>query len=31
VFIRALLTVIWGIIENTYYFDNNSIDDIRKW
>jgi len=31
VFIRTLLTVNWQIIENTYYSDNNYIDDIKKW
>jgi hypothetical protein len=31
VLIRTLLTVIWQIIESTYDFDNNYIDDIKEW
>jgi len=32
VFIQVLLTVIWEIIENTYYFDIwHYIDDIKEW
>ena len=29
--IWTLLTVIWQIIESTYDFDNNYIDDIKEW
>ena len=31
VLIRTLLTVIWQIIESTYDFDNNYIDDMKEW
>ena len=32
VFFRAILAVIWEIIENTYYFNIwHYIDDIQEW